>query len=93
MAKEKKVQKSEDGSMTLEEARAYRASLYKPAVKAMSEDKKREAFRVFWASNKAKYGKSKAIEKAIWLHLKSVGMNSPEQFSKGLDNFGLKKVK
>lgn len=79
--------------MSLEEARAYRASLHKPAPKELNESQKREAFRVFWAANKAKYGKGKSLEKAVWLHLKSVHMDSPEQFSDGLANFGLKKVK
>ena len=80
-------------TMTLEQSKAYRASLHKPAVKAMTEVQKREAFRVFWASNKAKYGKNKSLERAIWLHLKSIKMDSPEQFAQGLQNFGLKKVK
>ena len=93
MAKENSSQKSELIEMSLEEARAYRASLYKPAPKTLSEAQKREAFRIFWAANKAKYGKSKQLEKAIWLHLKTIGMNSPEQFSQGIDNFGFKKVK
>ena len=88
MAKEKVKQE-----MTLEEAKDFRASLYKPQPKKMTEAQKREAFRVFWASNKSKYGKSKSLEKAIWLHLKSIDMDSPENFSDGLKNFGLKKVK
>ena len=92
MAKEKKSQKNSQ-EMSLAQSKAYRASLHKPTAKVLSEEQKREAFRIFWASNKAKYGKLKAIEKAIWLHLKSIGMNSPEQFSQGLENFGLKKVK
>lgn len=93
MAKEKKSKQSEEPGMSLEEARQFRASLYKPQAKVLNEAQKREAFRIFWASNKSKYGESKALEKALWLHLKTIGMNSPEQFSKGLDNFGLKKVK
>lgn len=92
MAKEKKAQQS-NTEMTLEEAKAYRASLYKPIIRALSEIEKKEAFRIFWASNKAKYGKNKSLEKALWLHLKSIEMTSPEQFVQGLDNFGLKKVK
>jgi hypothetical protein len=93
MAKEKKSQQSDPSELTLEEARAFRASLYKPIKKALSEVQKREAFRIFWAGNKAKYGRGKAIEKAIWLHLKAIKMDTPEQFSQGLANFGLKKVK
>jgi hypothetical protein len=79
--------------MTLEQSKAHRASLHKPMPKPLNETQKREAFRVFWASNKKKYDKTKTIEKAIWLHLKSMGMSSPECFAQGLENFGLKKVK
>ena len=96
MAKSKAASNSEsfmNKEMSLEEARAYRASLYKPMPKVLNESQKREAFRIFWAANKTKYGKSKALEKALWLHLKTIGMNSPEQFSQGLANFGLTKVK
>lgn len=97
MAKEKKQQLPQPApkapEMTLEQSKAYRASLHKPTPKVLTEEQKREEFRIFWAGNKAKYGKSKAIEKAIWLHLKAIKMNSPEQFAAGLDNFGLKKVK
>lgn len=93
MAKDKKFNKSEAMEMSLEEAKAYRASLYKPQPKVLTEEQKRESFRVFWASNKSKYGRSKSVEKALWLHLKTIKMDSPEQFAQGLDNFGLKKVK
>jgi len=108
MGKEKKTQSAKkwqvpcngDGDpvpkaseMTVEQARAYRASLHKPTPKAMNEAQKREAFRIFWTSNKAKYGKDKALEKALWLHLKTIKMDTPEQFSEGLANFGLTKVK
>jgi hypothetical protein len=80
-------------AMTLEQSKAHRASLHKPKPKPLNEAQKREAFRVFWASNKKKYDKTKTIEKAIWLHLKAMGMHSPEHFAQGLQNFGLKKVK
>jgi hypothetical protein len=97
MAKEKKIiqpmPSAKKQEMSLEEARAYRASLHKPAPKVMNEFQKREAFRIFWASNKAKYGRSKALEKALWLHLKTIKMDNPEQFQDGLFNFGLTKVK
>lgn len=79
--------------MTAEEARAFRAALYDPAPKPLREEQCREAFRVFWAANKSKYGRPKSLEKALWLHLKSMKMTSPEQFKEGLDHFGLKKVK
>lgn len=81
------------GQMTVEQARAFRASLYNPAPKPLNSTQRREAFRVFWAANKSKYGQPKSIEKALWLHLESIGMTSPEQFKEGLQHFGLKKVK
>ena len=90
MAKEKSQESQE---MSLEEARAYRASLHKPVARPLNEPQKREAFRVFWASNRSKYGRPKSLEKALWLHLKTIDMDSPEQFAAGLANFGLKKVK
>lgn len=93
MAREKKIASSDQIQMTLEEAKAYRASLYKPIPKPLNEAQKREAFRIFWVSNKSKYGRSKSLERALWLHLKTIGMNSPENFAEGLANFGLKKVK
>jgi hypothetical protein len=97
MAKEKKISKSESAftekTMTLEEAKSFRSSLYKPVKKTLNENQKREAFRIFWTSNKSKYGRSKSIEKALWLHLKTIKMDTPEQFAQGLANFGLKKVK
>ena len=100
MAKEKKSKQPEVAKeqpqareMSLEESRAYRAALHKPAPKAMNEAQKREAFRIFWASHKSKYGKAKSLETALWLHLKTIKMDSPEQFAEGLDHFGLKKVK
>ena len=102
MAKEKKnkfagssfesFQKAEVKEMTLEESKAYRAALHKPTPKVLTDEQKREAFRIFWTSNKEKYGKGKSIEKAIWLHLKSIKMDTPEQFAAGLKNFGFKKV-
>ncbi len=91
MAKPKKIQ--EKIEMTLEESRAYRAARHVPQARILSEDEKREAFRIFWASQKAKFGKGKTLEKTLWLHLKAVGMNSPEKFADGLEHFGLKKVK
>ena len=89
----KKQTSAEAQEMSLEEARAFRASLYRPQPKVLSDLQKREAFRVFWASQKSKYGKAKSLENALWLHLKSIGMDSPEKFHDGLFNFGLKKVK
>lgn len=79
--------------MTLEEARAYRASLYKPTERILSEGEKAEAFRVFWAENRTKYNGSKDVEPVIWQHLKSIKMDGPDQFEAGIAHFGLKKVK
>lgn len=93
MAKEKKIPLAEQIEMSLEEAKAYRASLYKPQPKVLSEAQRREAFRIWWISQKRKYSKSKSIEKALWLHLKSIKMDQPENFEAGIFNFGLKKVK
>ncbi len=95
MAKKEKLTSAQAQTMTLEEAKAYRASLYKPQPKILTEDQRREAFRVWWTGFKKKYGfgpRSKTMEKALWLHLKSIGMDNPEDFEKGLSNFGLKKV-
>ena len=78
--------------MTLEEARAYRASLHKPAIKSFSEQEKREEFRLFWAQEKYKFGKSKDLEEILWLHLKATKMDEPSKFQDGLTHFGLKKV-
>ena len=83
-------------SMTLEESKAFRAALHKPQPKVMKESMRREAFRVWWASYKKQYGygtKAKTMEKALWFHLKSIGMDHPENFEKGIANFGFKKVK
>lgn len=77
--------------MTLEEAKAFRASLYKPQVKVLSSEQKREAFRVWWAQHKKKYSKSKNMEKALWLHLQAIGMDDPKDFEAGIFNFGFKK--
>lgn len=93
MAKKEKVEQMENQEMTAEEAKAFRASLAKPEVRQLTENEKREQFRVFWAKCKRKYGKTKNIEEIIWLHLKSSKMDEPEQFEAGLVHFGLKKIK
>lgn len=90
MAKDKDFKEKE---MTLEEAKAYRASLYKPIVATLSDQEKRESFRIYWAQEKYNYGKTKELEEVIWLHLKAMKMDEPEQFEKGIEHFGLKKVK
>lgn len=91
MAKERK--EMEKNTMSEEEAKAFRASLYKPQIKQLTEKEKREQFRLFWAKSKRKYGKAKDLEQIIWLHLKSIKMDSPEQFESGIKNFGLKERK
>lgn len=89
----KESKKSEKQEMSLAEAKAYRASLYKQAPKEWSEEEKREAFRLFWAQEKYKYGKAKDLEEIVWLHLKSSKLDKPEQFEAGLTHFGLKKIR
>lgn len=79
--------------MSAEEARAYRASLYKPVVPALTEEDVKEKFRVFWAQEKHKYGKSKDMEEILWKHLKAAKMDAPEKFEDGLAHFGLKKIR
>lgn len=95
MAEEKEVKqkKEKNSEMSLQEARAYRASLYKPQVEKLTEQEKREQFRLFWAKEKSKYGKSKDLEDILWLHLKSSKLDEPEKFEDGLKHFGLKKVR
>ena len=89
MAKENKKEKQEE--MTLEEAAAWRASLYKPQERKLSEEEKREEFRVFWAKEKSKYGASQDLEPIVWAHLKSSKLDEPKQFEEGIKHFGLKK--
>lgn len=82
----------EGQEMTLEESKAYRASLYKPVVKKLSEAEKREKFRLFWAQSRKKYGKPRELESILWIHLKVTKQDEPEQFEAGLQHFGLKKL-
>lgn len=92
MAKKEKASQMEK-TMTTSEANAFRASLYKPAPKKLSDSEKRESFRLFWTKNRKRYGRSKNLEGIIWLHLKSTKMDEPEKFEAGLSHFGLKKIK
>lgn len=95
MAKENKFRKQEQESaqeMTLEEARAYRASLHKPEAIELTAEQKREQFRQFWAQQKYKYGKSKDLEPVLWAHLKATKHDHPSKFEDGLAHFGLKQV-
>lgn len=79
--------------MSLEESKAFRASLYKPMERSLTVDEKREQFRIFWAQEKSKYGKPKGLEQILWVHLKSVKLDDPANFEDGLKHFGLKKVR
>lgn len=88
----KKEKKEASKEMSSAEAKAYRASLNKKEAPRLSDEEKREKFRVYWAEEKSKYANSKDLEQIIWLHLKSVKMAEPEQFENGIKHFGLKKV-
>lgn len=92
MAKKDKIQEKAMPEMTLEEARAWRASLAKEVVKPLTTKQKREAFKVYWAQNKRKYGMTNELENVLWLHLVSTKNDTPEKFEAGLKNFGIKKV-
>lgn len=78
--------------MSLAEARAYRASLYKPAKKELSDEEKRDSFKMFWARSKRSYGNPKNLEQVLWLHLKATGNDEPEKFESGISHFGLKRI-
>lgn len=92
MAKEKARQEIKS-EMSLEEARAYRASLATNQEKDLKPSDKREAFKIFWAKEKKSYKKAEKLEEILWLHLKSMKMDNPEKFSEGLAHFGLRKCK
>lgn len=95
MAKRDWKEQKEDvkEEMTMEQARAYRASLATTVKSELTQEEKREAFRVFWAQAKAQYGKARDMEEILWLHLKATKMDKPEQFDAGLTHFGLTKIK
>jgi hypothetical protein len=79
--------------MTVEEAKAFRASLYVAPKAVPTEQQKREQFRLFWAKAKKKYRtRTKGLEKILWLHLQATKNDEPENFEKGLQHFGLKKI-
>lgn len=79
--------------MTLEESKAFRASLYREPKKALSEKEKRMQFKLFWAKEKKKYKNGKSLEEILWLHLKNTKQDEPTNFEEGLRHFGLKKIK
>ena len=92
MAKKSQVQTQPQVEMTLEEAKAFRASLAKPAsAKPLSQKQKRDAFKVYWTQNKKKYGMTGKLEHVLWLHLVSTKNDEPANFERGLDNFGIVK--
>jgi hypothetical protein len=99
MADEKKDSKKEfkekekKSEMTLQEAKAYRASLAPKDERKLDEHEKREQFRLFWAENKYKYGKAKDLEPILWAHLKSAKLDDPKDFEAGIVHFGLKKIR
>lgn len=79
--------------MSVEEARAFRASLYKPQKKVLSEAERRNSFKLFWAQNRKQFGKKKDLEPILWIHLKAIGSDQPEKFEDGIANFGLKRIR
>jgi hypothetical protein len=88
----KKDFKEESKEMSLEEAKSYRTSLYKPTIRPLSDKEKRDKFRLFWSQSKKKYGRPKELESLLWIHLKATKHDEPENFEKGLKHFGLKKL-
>lgn len=91
--KQEKKQEAKKSEMTLQEAKAYRASLAPQDDKKLDDHEKREQFRLFWAENKYKYGKAKDLENILWVHIKSAKLDNPKDFEAGLAHFGLKKIR
>jgi hypothetical protein len=89
----KQDKKEKAPEMSLEEAKAYRASKHVEQAPKLDSAEKREQFRLFWATNKYKYGKAKDLEGILWLHLKAVKLDDPKDFEAGLAHFGLKKIR
>ena len=89
----KKDFREEQQDMSLEEAKAFRASLYKPTERVLPEHEIREQFRLFWAKNRTKYGRNRDLEDVLWIHLKSAKFDDPKKFEEGLKHFGLKKIR
>lgn len=79
--------------MSLEEAKAYRASLFIPQAVKLSESEKRNSFKLFWAQNRKKFGKKKELEPILWIHLKATGNDQPDKFEDGMAHFGLKRIR
>ena len=91
MAK-KSANPEQSPEMSLEEAKAWRASLAKVSQRPLNQKQKRDAFKVYWTQNKKKYGMTGKLEQVLWLHLVATKNDSPENFENGLKNFGIKKV-
>jgi hypothetical protein len=89
---QKQAQPQQSSGMTLEEAKAFRASLAKTTTKPLNQKQKRDAFKVYWTQNKKKYGMTGKLEHVLWLHLVATQNDSPANFEAGLKNFGIKKV-
>ena len=66
-----------------------KSSNFEAPLKKSSDD--RENFRVFWASARKEYKKTKDLEEILWAHLVASGHNTPDKFEAGLKHFGLKK--
>jgi hypothetical protein len=79
--------------MSLEEAKAYRASLHKPQKLILSEVERKNRFKLFWAQNRKKFGRNKDLEPILWIHLKATGHDQPEKFEDGMAHFGLKRIR
>lgn len=92
MAK-KEFLKEEREEMTLEEAKAYRASLHRPQPKVLTLDEKKDLFRLYWAQERKSYGSARKLEHLLWTHLVATGNSDPEAFEAGISHFGLKKIK
>lgn len=54
----------------------------------MTEKEAKEAFRVFFVKLKKQLSLSSSLENVIWMHLKATGNDKPENFKKGVQNFG-----
>ena len=78
---------------TLEEAKAYRASLFVPQKIVLSESERRSKFKLFWTESRKRFGKPKELESILWIHLKATGHDQPEKFEDGLKHFGLKRIR
>lgn len=79
--------------MSSEQAKAYRASLYKEPKVVLSEASRRQQFKMFWARSRKRYNASKELEPILWIHLKATGNDQPENFEGGVAHFGLKKIR